>query len=265
MAKKRADVMLFESGLAKSREAAKAMIMQGIVYVGTERVNKPGEQIDEAIELNIKGETLKYVSRGGLKLEKAMDLWGFSIEGSICMDMGASTGGFTDCMLTKGASKVYAVDVGYGQLDYKLRKDPRVIVMERTNIRYIDVASIEEIDFISIDVSFIGLDLILPVAKNLLKDSGELVALIKPQFEAGRDKVGKKGIIKDKEVHRLVLEKVIEKAKELGLHLKGLSFSPITGAKGNIEFLGYFVKSYVDNNVNIEKVVEAAHLEHLGD
>lgn len=244
MAKKRADVVLFEKGLVESREKAKRIIMEGSVYIGTLRIDKPGEKIDEEAEVYIKGNPINYASRGGLKLEKAIEEFNLDLQNLISMDIGASTGGFTDCMLQNGAKKVYALDVGYGQLDWKLRNDNRVVVMERTNIRYVKPEDIEDkLDFISIDVSFISLKLVLPVAKDLLREDGELVALVKPQFEAGREKVGKKGIIRDKKIHREVLESTIELSKELGFGIKDISFSPVTGTKGNIEFLIYLKKN----------------------
>jgi len=261
MAKKRADVVLYEQGLVNSREKAKRIIMSGSVFIGTIRIDKPGEQIDEGSEITIKNNPIKYVSRGGLKLEKAIASFNLILEDKVSMDIGASTGGFTDCMLAFGASKVYAVDVGYGQLDWSLRNDPRVVVMERTNIRNIKKSDIGEgIDFISIDVSFISLKLVLPVAADLIKDSGEIVALIKPQFEAGKDKVGKKGIIRDKNIHLEVIQHVLEYIKDLGLVANFLNYSPIKGATGNIEFLVLISKtgSFVEEDVARE-VIEKAH------
>ncbi|MBU5426655.1 TlyA family RNA methyltransferase [Tissierella pigra] len=260
--KKRADIILYEKGLVDSREKGKRVIMEGSVFVGNQRIDKPGEKIDENTEITIKENPNIYVSRGGLKLEKAIELFDLNLENKVCMDIGASTGGFTDCMLKSGASKSFAVDVGYGQLDWKLRNDSRVIVMERTNIRNVTKEDIkEEIDFISIDVSFISLRLVLPVAKSLLSENGEIIALIKPQFEAGRDKVGKKGIIRDKDIHFEVIKTVAEFSNELGLGVSCLTYSPITGATGNIEFL-----IYLKNNINdaikeelIAKVIEEAH------
>lgn len=262
MAKKRADLVLFEKGLVESREKAKRTIMEGSVFIGTVRVDKPGEKIDEDSEVYIKDNPINYASRGGLKLEKAIEEFNIELKDKIAMDIGASTGGFTDCMLQNGAKKVYAVDVGYGQLDWRLRNDKRVVVMERTNIRYVKPEDIEDkIDFISIDVSFISLKLVLPVAKDLLKDSGELVALIKPQFEAGRDKVGKKGIIRDKKIHKEVLEAITNFSKEIGFGINMLSFSPVTGTKGNIEFLIYLKKdnkSFLGDKI-VDKIVDKAH------
>lgn len=245
--KKRADVVLFEKGLVDSREKAKRVIMEGIVFIGSERVDKPGDRIDEKAEINIKVNPIKYVSRGGLKLEKGIKSFNISLVNKVAMDVGASTGGFTDCMIMNGALKVYAVDVGYGQLDWELRNDPRVVVMERTNIRNVQPEDIEDkIDFVSIDVSFISLRLVLPVVKELLGEKGEIVALVKPQFEAGRHKVGKKGIVRDENIHFEVLSTIIEFCHNLGLGSKALTYSPITGAKGNIEFLLYLKNNGID-------------------
>ncbi|MDY0234523.1 MAG: TlyA family RNA methyltransferase [Gudongella sp.] len=263
MAKKRADVVLFEKGLVESREKAKRVIMEGAVFVGTNRVDKPGESIDETAEIWIKKNPIKFVSRGGLKLEKAISNFDIDLNNVIAMDMGASTGGFTDCMLKEGAKKVYAVDVGYGQLDWKLRQDDRVIVKERTNIRYMETTEIDDkLDFVSIDVSFISLKHILPVAFKLLKEDGKIVALIKPQFEAGRDKVGKKGIVKDKAVHKEVIINVLNFSEKLLLYPVGLTFSPITGTTGNVEFLACFSKA--ENHISdeaIDIVIEEAHIK----
>lgn len=259
--KKRADIILFEKGLVDSREKAKRIIMEGSVFIGTQRIDKPGEKLDENVEIYIKDNPIKYVSRGGLKLEKAIELFNLDLNNKVSMDIGASTGGFTHCMLMNGANKVFAIDVGYGQLDWNLRNDPRVIVMERTNIRNVTLEDIGEIiDFISIDVSFISLKLVLPVVKSLLRDKGEVIALVKPQFEAGREKVGKKGIVRDENTHIQVLEDIINFSKELGFGIKGLTYSPITGATGNIEFLMYLINNgnekLVDNFI-FEKVREA--------
>ena len=222
--------------------------MAGIVYVDGQKSDKAGNMVDENAEITVKENLCPYVSRGGLKLEKAMNLWKFPLTDCVCMDIGASTGGFTDCMLQKGARKVYAVDVGYGQLDYKLRIDNRVLNMEKCNIRYLDPQTIEDpIDFISIDVSFISLKLVFPVAARLLREEGCLVCLVKPQFEAGREQVGKKGIVRDRKVHREVIEKVAAYAEESGLKPEGLTFSPVTGAKGNIEYLMYLKKTLAEN------------------
>ncbi len=263
MAKKRADLLLFEKGLVESREKAKRVIMEGAVFVGTDRIDKPGQSLDENAEIWVKKNPIKFVSRGGLKLEKAISSFDLNLKDQVAMDMGASTGGFTDCMLKEGAKKVYAVDVGYGQLDWSLRSDPRVLVKERTNIRYLQESDIDEkLDFISIDVSFISLKHILPVAYKLLKEDGRVVALIKPQFEAGRDKVGKKGIIKDKLIHKEVIENVLSFSENIGLYPLGLTFSPITGTGGNVEFLACFSKN--TNNIDdklIDRVIEDAHTE----
>lgn len=258
--KKRADVILFEKGLVDSREKGKVVIMEGTVFLGTERIDKPGQKLDEDAPLIIKKNPIKYVSRGGLKLEKSIEVFNLTIEDKICMDIGSSTGGFTDCMLKNNAKCVYAVDVGYGQLDWKLRNDPRVVVMERTNIRNVTLEDINcMIDFISIDVSFISLELVLPVAKSLLKEDGEISALIKPQFEAGRENVGKKGVIRDKKIHLDVINKIVDFSHKIGLGSSGLTYSPITGATGNIEYLIYLKNNsmekldqdYISNLVDI--------------
>jgi len=263
MSKVRADVLLFEKGLVDSREKAKRLIMEGSVFIGTQRVDKPGEKFDEDVEIYIKGNPIKYVSRGGLKLEKAMEKFNIDLNDNITMDIGASTGGFTDCMLQNKARKVFAVDVGYGQLDWKLRNHEDVVVMERTNIRNVTREDIIDIiDFISIDVSFISLELVLPVAYDLLSDNGGVVALIKPQFEAGKEKVGKNGIIRDKKVHVEVIEKVLKFSKELGFGIEGLDYSPITGAKGNIEFITYLKKGS-EKNIDIKEIENIVDLAHL--
>ena len=230
--KERLDVLLVQRNLAPSREKAKALIMSGIVYVDGQKEDKAGTQFDEAAAIEVRGSTLKYVSRGGLKLEKAMTHFGVEPAGKVCMDVGASTGGFTDCMLQNGAVKVYSVDVGYGQLDWKLRSDPRVVCMERTNVRYLTKDDIPEpLDFGSVDVSFISLRLILPALRPLLKETGELVCLVKPQFEAGREKVGKKGVVRDKAVHREVLEQFLRHAAESQFFVKDLTFCPFEGQR----------------------------------
>lgn len=240
MSKKRIDVLLVEQGLAESRQKAQAIIMAGQVFVGDKRCDKAGLTVDESVALEVRGQALKYVSRGGLKLEKAMKCFPITLEGKVAADIGASTGGFTDCMLQNGACRVYAVDVGYGQLAWSLRSDPRVICLERTNARYLTAEQIPEpLDFASIDVSFISLKLILPALRALMKDSGQVAALIKPQFEAGREKVGKKGVVRDPAVHLEVLEQFLNHAKEGGFSVKGIDFSPIRGPEGNIEYLGY--------------------------
>ena len=241
--KKRLDVVLVEQGQAQSRERAKAMIMAGIVYVNDQKADKAGITVKEDDRIEVRGETLRYVSRGGKKLEKAMQVFPVVLEGCTCMDIGASTGGFTDCMLQNGAVKVYAVDVGYGQLAWSLRTDERVVNLERTNIRYITEEQVPQpVDFISVDVSFISLTLVLPVAHRLLKDGAQMVCLVKPQFEAGKDKVGKKGVVRDPQIHREVIRKVIDCAAELGFWVRGLDFSPIKGPEGNIEYLLFLQK-----------------------
>ena len=264
MAKQRIDVLLVEQGFFPSREKARAAIMAGQVLADRQRVDKAGTKVEDGVNIEIKGDVMPYVSRGGLKLEKAMKLFSFDLAGTTCMDIGASTGGFTDCMLQHGASRVYAVDVGYGQLDWKLRNDPRVVVMERTNIRHVTAEDIgEPMDFISIDVSFISLKLVLPVAKSLLHPQGKLIALIKPQFEAGRQQVGKNGVVRDAAIHTQVIEKVVDFAQELGLTPEGLSFSPIRGPKGNVEFLLSLSQAQLPQNVVtaefIDKIVQEAH------
>ena len=266
--KTRLDVAVFEGGYAPSREKAKAIIMAGQVYVNNQKVDKACFELKEGDKLEVRGKTLKYVSRGGLKLEKAMQVFPITLADKTCMDVGASTGGFTDCMLQNGARKVYAVDVGYGQLDYKLRIDPRVVNMEKCNIRYLDFALIEDpIDFISIDVSFISLKLVFPVAAKLLEQTGgSLVCLVKPQFEAGREQVGKKGIVRDRSVHEAVIRNVMQYAEENGLHTQGLTYSPVTGAKGNIEYLLYLSKALSDTgaaitDADILNVVNTSHEE----
>ena len=241
------------------------MIMEGNVFVENQREDKAGATFDTEAEITVKGNTLKYVSRGGLKLEKAMTHFGITLEGKVCMDIGASTGGFTDCMLQNGAVKVYSVDVGYGQFAWKLRQDPRVVCMEKTNIRDVTPADIDDVlDFASVDVSFISLTKVLIPARELLRDGGEMVCLIKPQFEAGREKVGKKGVVRDKAVHEDVVERIIEFASQNGFFVKNLEYSPIKGPEGNIEYLVYIRKDEtggVDAAVDIKAVVDAAHGE----
>ena len=240
--KKRLDVELVDRGLVQSRERAK-VIMEGLVYVNGQKSDKAGTPVKEDDRIEVRGETLRYVSRGGKKLEKAMQVFPVVLEGCTCMDIGASTGGFTDCMLQNGAVKVYAVDVGYGQLAWSLRTDERVVNLERTNIRYITEEQVPQpVDFISVDVSFISLTLVLPVAHRLLKDGAQMVCLVKPQFEAGKDKVGKKGVVRDPQIHREVIRKVIDCAAELGFWVRGLDFSPIKGPEGNIEYLLFLQK-----------------------
>lgn len=243
-----------------SREKAKASVMAGLVYVDGQRVDKPGTSVDTEAEITVKEALCPYVSRGGLKLEKALELYGFSLENATAVDIGASTGGFTDCMLQKGAKKVFAIDVGYGQLDWKLRNDPRVVNMEKTNVRYLDTDTVDsDVDFISIDVSFISLKLIFPVAAKLLADDGSLVCLVKPQFEAGRSQVGKKGIVRDVSVHKEVIENVIGYGKDNGLYSHGLTYSPVTGTKGNIEYLLYMKKTPAETEPDIDGTVEDSH------
>ncbi len=254
--KERLDVLLVKRGLAPSREKAKAIIMSGIVFVDNEREDKAGTTFDEKVNIEVRGKTLKYVSRGGLKLEKAMDEFGVQIEGKVCMDVGASTGGFTDCMLQNGALKVYSVDVGHGQLAWKLVQDERVICMDRTNIRYVTPDMIDdELDFASIDVSFISLTKVLQPVKNLLKNDGQIVCLIKPQFEAGRENVGKKGVVRDKKIHVQVIDKVIEYAKSIGFKILNLEFSPVKGPEGNIEYLLY-LQNAGNEPIDEENVVD---------
>ena len=240
MKKERLDVLMVQRNLAESREKAKALIMSGIVYVNGQKEDKAGTSFEETVQIEVRGSTLKYVSRGGLKLEKAMSRFGVQLAGKVCMDVGASTGGFTDCMLQNGAVKVYAVDVGHGQLAWKLRNDDRVICMEKTNIRYVTPEDIgDRIEFSSIDVSFISLTTVLGPVKQLLTDNGQVVCLIKPQFEAGREKVGKKGVVREKSVHLEVIEMVSDYARSIGFGILGLEFSPIKGPEGNIEYLLY--------------------------
>lgn len=265
--KKRLDLLLVEQGLALSRERAKAVIMAGNVFVNGEREDKAGTTFDPAKikSLEVKGAAIPYVSRGGLKLEKALQVFPLILAEKICLDIGASTGGFTDCMLQRGAAKVYAVDVGHGQLDWKLRNDERVICMERTNFRYVTKEDIsEEIDFASCDVSFISLTKILPAAVSLLREGGEMVCLIKPQFEAGREKVGKKGVVRDKAVHAEVISKVADCAAKTGFRICGLSFSPIRGPEGNIEYLLYLQKNGTEAGIKISEPEEMRHqIEHV--
>ena len=260
--KERLDVILVNNGLASSRDNAKRTIMAGLVTVDGIVETKSGQKFDVDSEFKVKDKLLKYVSRGGLKLEKAIQSFNIKLNGCYAVDMGASTGGFTDCMLMNGALKVYALDVGYGQLDYKLRVDPRVINMEKTNIRYLDTTLIEEpIDFISIDVSFISLRHMFPVASKILKDTGAVMCLIKPQFEAGREQVGKKGIVRDSKVHVEVIGNVIGYASDNGLFPHGLDYSPVKGTKGNIEYLLYLRKTESSKEISPQEVVNIAHGE----
>ena len=263
--KTRLDVAVFEGGYAPSREKAKAIIMAGLVYVNNQKVDKAGFELKEDDILEVRGNSLKYVSRGGLKLEKAMESFPITLKDKVCMDVGASTGGFTDCMLQNGASKVYSIDVGYGQLAWKLRTDERVVNLERTNFRYVDSEKVKDlVDFASVDVSFISLKLILPNLNKLLANNAAAVCLINPQFEAGKEKVGKKGVVREASTHIEVIEKVIGFAVENGFSVLGLEFSPIKGPEGNIEYLLYIEKSaepYVDESVNPEKLVNLSHEE----
>ena len=265
MAKERLDVLLVKRNLASSREKAKAIIMSGIVFVDGQREDKAGSTFPPEVPIEIRGNTLRYVSRGGLKLEKAMEQFGLSLDEKVCMDVGSSTGGFTDCMLQNGACKVYSVDVGHGQLDWKLRNDAHVVVMEKTNIRYVVPEDIEEVlDFASIDVSFISLTKVLGPVRELLKEGGEIVALIKPQFEAGREKVGKKGVVRDPAVHEEVIEMIASYAAQNGFTLLHLDYSPIKGPEGNIEYLLHIRKDSESDGAQklpfqIADVVENSH------
>ena len=259
--KKRLDVLLTERNLADSRSKAQAVIMSGLVYVDGQKADKPGVSYDETVEIEVRGAACPYVSRGGLKLEKALRDFGVKTEGCVCSDSGASTGGFTDYMLQNGAAKVYAVDVGYGQLDWKLRSDARVVCLERTNARYLSTEQIPEtLDFASIDVSFISLKLIFPALYALLREGGEVACLIKPQFEAGREKVGKKGVVRDPAVHLEVLENFLRHAKENSFTVLGITYSPIRGPEGNIEYLGYLKKGgEADCVPDLRALVDASH------
>ncbi|HFH9920819.1 TlyA family RNA methyltransferase [Streptococcus sp. P25B114] len=272
MSKERVDVLAYKQGLFETREQAKRGVMAGLVVnvINGERYDKPGEKIDEGTELKLKGEKLKYVSRGGLKLEKALQVFGISVEGQTTIDIGASTGGFTDVMLQSGAKLVYAVDVGTNQLAWKLRQDERVISMEQYNFRYAELVDFDQgqPSFASIDVSFISLSLILPALHNILADGGQVVALVKPQFEAGREQIGKNGIVKDKQVHVKVLQDVTKMAVETGFTVKALSFSPVQGGQGNIEFLAHLEKSDQPENMvvgQIGNLIEQAHEEFKKD
>lgn len=264
MSKERLDVLLVSRGLAESREKAKAIIMSGNVYVDGQKEDKAGTSFNDKVNIEVRGNTLKYVSRGGLKLEKAMANFDVTLEGKICMDVGSSTGGFTDCMLQNGAVRVYAVDVGHGQLAWKLRNDERVVCMEKTNIRYVTPDDIpDKIQFSSIDVSFISLTKVLGPVKELLSDDGQIVCLIKPQFEAGREKVGKHGVVRDKAVHLEVINKVIEYAVSIGFEVLNLEFSPVKGPEGNIEYLLHLQKHTESIYEHIpfvpQNIVEKAH------
>ena len=260
--KKRLDVLLTEQGYADTRSKAQAIIMSGQVYVDGQKADKPGVSYEETVQLEVRGAACPYVSRGGLKLEKALRDFGVEPKGYVCSDSGASTGGFTDCLLQQGASKVFAIDVGYGQLDWKIRSDPRVVVMERTNIRYVTPEDLgEPLDLSVIDVSFISLKIVLPAIKNLLKPgAGQVLCLIKPQFEAGKDKVGKKGVVREPEIHKEVLDMFVALAKELEFTILGLTFSPVKGPEGNIEFLGHLTLADREGiTPDTAKVVEEAH------
>ena len=238
--KKRLDVLLVEQMYADTRSKAQAIIMAGQVYVNGQKADKPGTSYEETVQIEVRGVTCPYVSRGGLKLEKALRDFGVKPDGFVCSDSGASTGGFTDCLLQQGAKKVFAIDVGYGQLDWKIRSDERVVVMERTNIRYVTPEDLgEPLDLSVIDVSFISLKIVLPAIKALLKPTGQVLCLIKPQFEAGKEKVGKKGVVREPEIHKEVLDAFVETVTELGFTILGLTFSPVKGPEGNIEFLGH--------------------------
>lgn len=263
--KERLDVLLVKKGLAESREKAKAVIMAGIVYVNGQKEDKAGTTFEETVPVEVRGNTLKYVSRGGLKLEKAMTHFGLTLDGKVCMDVGASTGGFTDCMLQNGAVRVYSVDVGHGQLAWKLRNDPRVVCMEKTNIRYVTPDMVPDpVEFVSIDVSFISLTKVLGPVRALMKPEGEIVCLIKPQFEAGREKVGKKGVVRERSVHLEVIETVAAYAGSIGLEALHLEFSPIKGPEGNIEYLLHLKKrpdgeSFSNDAIAAGEVVNLAH------
>ena len=260
--KKRLDVLLVERLYADSRTKAQAIIMSGNVYVNGQKADKPGTSFEETVEIEVRGAVCPYVSRGGLKLEKALRDFGVKPEGYVCSDSGASTGGFTDCLLQQGAKKVFAIDVGYGQLDWKIRSDERVVVMERTNIRYVTPEDLgEPLDLSVIDVSFIGLEIVLPTIKTLLKqDSGQVLCLIKPQFEAGKENVGKKGVVRDPKIHKMVLDNFVSLVKSLDFRILGLTFSPVKGPEGNIEFLGHLTLADVPGiEPDTDNVVAQAH------
>ncbi len=266
MMKTRLDIKLVQLGLVSGRDKAKAIIMAGIVYVNGQKADKAGTEVLDEDKIELRGETLRYVSRGGLKLEKAFESFPIQVQNAICMDIGASTGGFTDCMLQNGAKKVYAIDVGYGQLAWKLRTDERVVNLERTNFRHVTKEQVTDpVNFASVDVSFISLTLILPAAYPLLSDDGEMICLIKPQFEAGKGFVGKKGVVKDSQIHQDTIVKVINFAVETGFSVLGLTFSPVKGPEGNIEYLVYLKKELsprleIDPEM-ISSVVEASHIQ----
>ncbi len=259
--KKRLDVLLVEQGYAETRTKAQAIIMSGSVYVQGQKADKPGTSFEENVDIEVRGAACPYVSRGGLKLEKALRDFGVKPEGYVCSDSGASTGGFTDCLLQQGAKKVFAIDVGYGQLDWRIRSDPRVVVMERTNVRYVTPEQLgEPLDLSVIDVSFISLKIVLPVVKTFLKDDGQVVCLIKPQFEAGKEKVGKKGVVREPETHKEVLDNFLLLAKETGFSVLGLTFSPVKGPEGNIEFLAHLTRADVAGiTPDTDDIVAQAH------
>ena len=259
--KKRLDVLLTEQGYADTRSKAQAIIMSGNVYVNGQKADKPGVSYEETVELEVRGAVCPYVSRGGLKLEKALRDFGVKPVDYVCSDSGASTGGFTDCLLQQGARKVFAIDVGYGQLDWKIRSDERVVVMERTNIRYVTPEDLgEPLDLSVIDVSFIGLEIVLPTIKTLLKPTGQVLCLIKPQFEAGKENVGKKGVVRDPKIHKMVLDNFVSLVDGLGFRILGLTFSPVKGPEGNIEFLGHLTLDDVEGiRPDTASVVEQAH------
>ena len=263
--KKRLDILVYEAGLAESREKAKALIMAGVIYVDNQKSDKPGTAYPENVSIELRGNKLRYASRGGLKLEKALQVFPIDLRDKITMDIGASHGGFTDCMLQNGEKKVYSIDVGYGQLVWKLRNDERVVNLERTNVRYITKEQIpDEIDFFSVDVSFISLCLVLPAARPMLRNGGQAVALIKPQFEAGRENVGKKGVVRDKKIHIEVIRKIYDFCLENGFSVLDLDYSPIKGPEGNIEYLIYIEKSDSPESkkqIDIESVVAQSHGE----
>ena len=259
--KKRLDVLLTERMFAETRSKAQAIIMSGNVYVNGQKADKPGISYEETVEIEVKGAVCPYVSRGGLKLEKALRDFGVKPEGYVCSDSGASTGGFTDCLLQQGAKKVFAIDVGYGQLDWKIRSDERVVVMERTNIRYVTPEDLgEPLDLSVIDVSFIGLEIVLPTIKTLLKPTGQVLCLIKPQFEAGKENVGKKGVVREPKIHKMVLDNFVNLVHGLGFKILGLTFSPVKGPEGNIEFLGHLSLDDVEGIMpDTAQVVADAH------
>ena len=259
--KKRLDVLLVERGYTDSRTKAQAIIMSGQVYVDGQKADKPGTSFEEIINIEVRGSACPYVSRGGLKLEKALREFGIDPNGYVCSDSGASTGGFTDCLLQHGARKVFAIDVGYGQLDWKIRSDPRVVVMERTNVRFVTPEQLGELlDLSVVDVSFISLRIVLPVIKTFLKPTGQVLCLIKPQFEAGKDKVGKKGVVREPEIHKEVLDNFVALTQQIGFSILGMTFSPVKGPEGNIEFLAHLTLDNMPGIVpDTEAVVTAAH------